>query len=114
MKVAFLFLTLIALLALPLALKGDGCRLQGVDPDTAKIGDTLGARGESIGKTSVDELYLTDGTTDYKMVIVQQDEKVIRFKIPANVKPGRYNLMIKTAGASPKLLEQPVKLEIEG
>lgn len=113
MKVVLLLLAVVALLALPTALVGQGCRIESVDPGTGKIGDTVGATGESIGKASVDELYLTDGSTDYKVQIVEQSDKLIKFKIPAKVKPGRYNLMLKTAGSNPKLLEQPVKVEVE-
>jgi hypothetical protein len=113
MRVAFLLLTVVALLVLPPALVGQSCRIESVDPDSGKVGDTLGAIGEAIGKATVEELYLTDGTHDMKVVIVEQTDKLIKFKVPPDVKPGRYSLMIKTGGkTAPKLLEQPVKVTI--
>ncbi len=112
MRVAFLMLAVVALLVFPPALTAQNCRISGVDPDSGKAGDTMGATGEQIGQGNVVELYLTDGSNDIKVVIVSQSETAIKFKVPAGVKPGRYSLMIKTGGANPKLLEQPVKLEI--
>jgi hypothetical protein len=87
-------------------------RLTAVDPMNAKTGDLVAAAGQDCDKAKVVELYLTDGTNDHKVVIVEQSGDAIKFKVPS-AKPGRYALMIKTAGAAPKLLEQPVKLTVE-
>ena len=113
MRTAFLLLAVLTLLVLTPTLLGQTCRIESVDPGTAKVGDTVGAVGEAIGKANVVELYLTDGTNDIKVAILEQSDKLIKFKVPANVKPGRYSLMIKTSGNTPKLLEQPVKVEIQ-
>ncbi len=88
-------------------------RLSTVTPDTGKAGTEFTAEGENLTKASVAELYLTDGKLDMKVVVVEQTATSIKFKAPANVKPGRFNLMVLTVGASPKLLEQPVKVTIE-
>ncbi len=95
------------------ALSAQTCRIVSVDPMTAKVGDMIGATGEGVDSSNVEELYLTDGTNDIKVTMLEQTDKLIKFKIPASVKPGRYSLMIKTKGAQPKLLEQPVKLTVE-
>jgi hypothetical protein len=113
MKVACLLIAACAVLLMPPTVKGQGCRINSVDPESGKIGDTVGAVGEAIDKANVVELYLTDGSNDTKVVIVEQTDKLIKFKIPKTMKPGRYNLMIKTGGAAPKLLEQPVKMNVE-
>ena len=112
MRVAFLVLTAAVFFAVPQSLRADGARFNSVDPASGKAGDTIGANGEGIGKGNVAELYLTDGSLDIKVAIVEHTETLIKFTIPAKVKPGRYSLMIKTTGASPKLLEQPVKVEV--
>ncbi len=112
MRVAFLLLAVVAFLVLAPSVVGQSCRIDSVDPGAGKIGDLIGAAGDSIGKTFVAELFLTDGTNDVKVVIVEQSDKLIKFKVPAKMKPGRYNLMILTPGATPKLLEQPVKVEV--
>ena len=41
-------------------------RCTSVDPDTGKKGETITVKGENLGKTSVGELYLTDGQKDTK------------------------------------------------
>ena len=114
MRAAFVVLALLLILVLPPALAAQNCRINSVDPDSGKIGDVIGAAGESIDKTKVDELYLTDGKNDFKVVIVEQSDKIIKFKIPDKMKPGRYALMIKTKAPDVKLIEQPVKLTIGG
>lgn len=106
-------LLLVALLQVPVAVHGQGARLLSVEPDTGKIGDMIGAIGDDVDKANVTDLYLTDGTHDFKVAILEQSAKLIKFKVPANVKPGRYSLMIKTGGPTPKLLEQPVRIEIQ-
>jgi hypothetical protein len=88
-------------------------RLTGVDPLNGKSGDVVAAAGENIDKAKVVELYLTDGTKDFKVQILEQTDAQIKFKVPASVKAGRYALMIKTGGPEPKLLEQPIKFTID-
>lgn len=95
------------------ALGAQNSRINSVDPLTGRVGDTIGAAGEGIDSAKVDELYLTDGTNDIKVKIVSQTDTEIKFTIPATMKAGRYSLMIRTKGAEPKLLEQPVKLTVE-
>lgn len=113
MRIGFVFAGIVVLLALAPALKAQNCRITGVDPEAGKIGDTVGAAGESMDKSKVAELYLTDGKNDFKVDILEQTETAIKFKIPAKIKPGRYALMIKTKGPDVKLLEQPVRLTVE-
>jgi len=88
-------------------------RLISVTPDTGKVGDLLTVEGENLDKSNVKALYLTDGQTDWKTEIVEQTSDAIKFKIPKNAKPGRFNLMVLTAGDDPRLLEQPVKVTVE-
>ena len=88
-------------------------RLTAVTPDPGKAGDTFTVEGENLAASSVKELYITDGKTDTKTTIVDQTDKAIKFTLPGDAKPGRFNLMILTAGSDPKLIEQPVKITIE-
>ncbi len=113
MRIVFLVVGIFALLVLAPALGAQTCRITAVDPGSGKIGDVVGAAGESMDKTKVDELYLTDGTNDFKVEIVEQTDSAIKFKVPAKIKPGRYSLMIKTKGPDVKLLEQPVRFTVE-
>jgi hypothetical protein len=117
MKSSFTLIVLIVgiVVLLPTCLSAiDGVpKMTAVVPDTGKAGDILTVEGEFIGKASVAELYLTDGTTDWKCEIVEQSDTVIKFKVPAKAKQGRLSLMVLTAGPQPKLIEEPVKVTIE-
>ena len=88
-------------------------RLMSVAPDTGSAGDELTVEGENLDRATVKELYLTDGQTDWKTEIVEQSATSIRFKIPGNAKVGRFNLMVLTGGKEPRLIEQPVKVNVE-
>jgi hypothetical protein len=84
-----------------------------VEPDSGKIGSVLQVHGIFLGKTQVDEVYLTDHTFDMKVKVLGQSEDVIEFRIPPSVKPGRLQLLVKTTGHEPVLLEQPVFITVE-
>lgn len=103
-------ITFVGLLA---AQEADAPRLKTVEPSTGKAGDVLTVGGENIEKKNVPELYLTDGSNDLKVEVIEQSASEIKFKIPSKAKPGRYSLMILTGGREPRLLEQPVKVTVE-
>jgi hypothetical protein len=88
-------------------------RLSTVEPDTGAVGDVLTVAGENLSRANVKELYITDGQTDWKTEIVEQTAESIRFKIPDNAKTGRFNLMVLTTGKEPRLIEQPVKVNVQ-
>jgi hypothetical protein len=84
-----------------------------VQPDSGKIGSVLRIQGVYLGKAKVDEVYLTDHTFDMKVKVLGQTEDSIEFRIPPFVKPGRLQLLVKTTGKEPVLLEQPVYITVE-
>lgn len=106
--------TLFSLIVLATALmaQNKAPRLEAVTPDTGKPAVEYSTTGNNLDKSSVKELYLTNGKDDIKMSIVTQKEESIQFKVPASTKPGRYSLMLLTADGK-LFLEQPVKLTIE-
>src|SRR5215469_12776406 len=65
-------------------------RITGLDPLTAKVGDVVTATGEALGSAVVDELYLTSGGEDLKVEIVEQTDNLIKFRVPAGIKSGRW------------------------
>jgi hypothetical protein len=85
-------------------------RMTGVEPLAAKAGDTVTAKGEGLAKSDVDTFYLTDGKTDWKCEVVEQTATTIKFKVPDEIKPGRWALMVHTS--KDQLIEQPVKLTV--
>jgi len=88
-------------------------RMASVDPMNGKIGDVLVVTGENLTKESVAKLYLTDGTNDVQVDMMEQTATTIKFKIPAKAKPGRVAIMVLTTGKDPKLIEQPVKVTVD-
>jgi hypothetical protein len=84
-----------------------------VQPASGKIGSVLRIKGDFLGKTRVDEVYLTDHTFDMKVKVLDQTENYIEFRIPPFVKPGRLQLLVKTTGKEPLLLEQPLYITVE-
>jgi hypothetical protein len=84
-----------------------------VQPDSGKIGSVLRVQGVALGKSKVDEVYLTDHTFDMKVKVLAQGDDFIEFRIPPFVKPGRLELLVKTAGKEPVFMEQPVYITVE-
>ncbi len=87
--------------------------IKAVDPDTVKAGDQLTATGTHLDKVSVASLYMIQGDKTIQVSIESQTEEAIKFMAPANVKPGRFQLMVLTAGPKPQYLEEPVYFTVE-
>lgn len=89
-------------------------RFTTVEPISGKVGTEITVTGENIGKDMVAELFFTDGATDIKTPMLTQTGTAITCKIPKGVKPGvRYRLMVLTRGKEPRLIEQPVRVQID-
>jgi hypothetical protein len=108
-------LLLVALAAAPpLVAQETIPRCSTVEPMSGKVGTEIVITGENLNKELVAELYLTDGKNDIKLVISEQSATTLKTKIPPAAKVGeRYRLMILTRGKEPKLIEQPVRFEVE-
>ncbi len=86
--------------------------MSSVEPGVARVGEVLVAKGANLDAANVAELYLTDGANDLKVTMIEQTTTTIRFKVPIEAKPGHYSLMVLTKGITPRLMEQPVKLDV--
>jgi hypothetical protein len=86
-------------------------RCTSVDPDTAKTGDTVNVNCENVSKSTVADLYLTDGKDDTKIAVMEHNEDKIKFQVP-KLKPGRYHIAFLTANKA-SMVEQPVVLNVE-
>jgi hypothetical protein len=84
-----------------------------VQPDNGKVGSVLRIQGRFLDKAKVEEVYLTDHTFDMKVKVLDQTEDSIEIRIPPSAKPGRLQLLVKTAEKQPKLLEQPLYISVE-
>jgi len=88
-------------------------QMQTVEPKSGKIGSVLRVTGFDLGKTKIDSVYLTDDTLDMMVKVLNQSDQTIEFRIPPSVKPGKLQLLVKTTGKEPVLLEQPVYITVE-
>ncbi len=86
--------------------------LRTVDPDSIKAGDVATVSGENLDKSRVAELFLTNGTVDVKVQIVEQTSAAIKFRLPAKVVPGRYNMMVLLVGDPERLIEEPARVTV--
>ena len=108
-----MFVTTLFCFGLAGSLSAQAPQMNNVQPDGGKIGAVLRVHGIYLGKAKVDEVYLTDHTFDMKVKVLDQKDDVIEFRIPPSVKPGRLQLLVKTTGKQPLLLEQPVYIIVE-
>jgi hypothetical protein len=94
-------------------LKAQSPQVLRLEPRTAKPGQEIVAKGISLDTTRVEDVFLTDHKFDLKVKVLEQKGEEIRFRVPPFAKPGRMQLLLLTAGDSPKLLEQPLYVMIE-
>jgi hypothetical protein len=88
-------------------------QMNSVAPDSGKVGTVLRAHGVFLGRDKVEGIYLSDHTLDMMVKVLNQSDSVIEFRIPPSVKPGKLQLVIKTAGKEVYLLEQPVYVTVQ-
>jgi len=99
-----------ALLTLGLLLFAQGTPLvTAVDPSSGKVNDAVTVAGENLGKGTVSALFLSDDKTDYKAMLVEQNEEKMVMKVP-HVRPGRYNISLQAGNA---IYIQPVRFTVE-
>jgi hypothetical protein len=83
-----------------------------VEPSTAKVGAEILVTGDNLGKENVAEVYLTAAKQNFKVEVLSQAEKELKFKVP-NVKPGPYKVLVLMKSAEPTFIEEPVRLVVE-
>lgn len=89
-------------------------RISSVEPASGQVGAELTALGADLDQTNVTELRLTDGTNDFKVPITSQTATAIKFKIPNEIKPGRYGLVTFSKRTPRSLeIEQPVRVTVK-
>jgi len=106
-------LGVVGAVSLPAQLPTEVPMMHTAQPDRGKIGSVLRIDGSFLGKAKVDEVYLSDHTFDMKVKVLDQTDDSIEIRIPPFVKPGRLQLVVKTAGNQPLILEQPVYITVE-
>jgi len=100
-------------MGLAASLPAQAPQMNSVAPDSGKVGTVLRAHGVGLGRDKVEGIYLSDHTLDMMVKVLSQSDDVIEFRIPPSVKPGKLQLVIKTAGKQAYLLEQPVYVTVQ-
>jgi hypothetical protein len=115
MRISGISVPLLVALASPIlwSFQARAPMMASIEPASGKVGDVFIIEGENLDNGSVSALYLTDGTIDIKVPILEQTGTSIKFRIPLDVKPGRLALMVLTKEKPPRLIEEPVKITIE-
>jgi hypothetical protein len=87
--------------------------VRAAEPATVRAGAEVVVTGEALDAGRVAAIYLTDGKNDVQVVVVEQKETLVRFKVPEKIAPGRYFVMLLAKLDLPTLLEQPVAIRVE-
>jgi len=91
-------------------------QITNVSPKVVKPGDSVIVTGVSLGEDRVDEVFLSDHKFDMKVKVLEQNAKMIKFRVPPLSKPGRMQLLMLMKAEKeedPKLLELPAYILIE-
>jgi hypothetical protein len=99
---------LLVLPARPIVAQGSP-HVTAVDPASGKPNDMVTVSGDSLEKTHVSGVFLSDDKDDHKAVVVSQAADKIMIKIP-DVKPGDYNISIQSGSA---ILIEPVRFTVQ-
>jgi hypothetical protein len=88
-------------------------QMESLSMRNAKPGDVIDIVGIGLSDRKIDEVYLTDHKFDMRVKLLEQNDTLIRFRVPPFAKPGRMQILALTKGDDPKLLEQPLYILIE-
>jgi len=95
------------------ALTDPAPQMESLSTKTAKPGDVIEISGIGLSDRKIDEVYLTDHKFDMRVKLLEQNDTLIKFRVPPFAKPGRMQILALTKGDDPKLLEQPLYVVIE-
>jgi hypothetical protein len=90
-----------------------------VTPDRTAPYEIVTARGFGLGRSMVRNVYLMDADGDHRVEILEQTDRLVRFRVPGRIAPGRKRLALEVTGppeegpGSSYLLEQDVYLDVE-
>jgi len=72
--------------------------MKAVQPDSARAGDEVTVSGTNLEKANIAAVYLTQGDKTIKVKLTSQSESEVKFHVPADMKPGRFGIMVLTTG----------------
>ena len=83
-----------------------------VEPSPAKVGEVVIVKGDHLDKEYVSAVYITDGKKDRQVTLETQTTESLSFKVPVELKPGMYKVIVLLNIAEPTLIEEPVRLNV--
>jgi len=88
--------------------------MKAVQPDSARAGDEVTVSGTNLEKANIAAVYLTQGDKTIKVKLTSQSESEVKFHVPADMKPGRFGIMVLTTGGDDaREIDEPVYLSVE-
>jgi hypothetical protein len=81
--------------------------MEKVTPAEVRVGDIVTVQGETLDAAHLKTVYLTDRKDEFEVEIIAQGAKFLRFKVPADIAPGKYHIAIKLIRED-MFLEEPV------
>jgi hypothetical protein len=84
-----------------------------VAPSPAKAGVEVVATGQFLAKEFVTSVYLTQGDNTFPAKMESQTDTSIKFRVPSDLKPGKFGVMVLTNEIQPRYIDEPVFIVIE-
>jgi hypothetical protein len=81
-----------------------------VEPVPAKAGEAVMIKGDHLSKDYITAVYISDGGKDRQVTLETQTEEAVSFRVPAELKPGTYKVIVLINAVEPLLIEEPVRL----
>ncbi len=83
-----------------------------VDPALVKAGEPVTIKGEHLSKDFISAVYVTDGKKDRQVTLETQTDDTVTFKVPSELKPGMYKVVVLLNVVEPTLVEEPVRINV--
>lgn len=87
-------------------------RVTRLEPDSGSPEDIVTAYGERLDSSRVGDVSLSGGNVQALVRIIQQEETLIRFRIPTMLTPGTYIVVIHPVGKYGDGVRQRVSLTV--
>lgn len=85
--------------------------IEKVTPAEAKTGDVVAITGAGLGEANIRAIYLTNGKSDFKMEVTEQNDTLIRFRVTKDAPSGNLRLVFQDAKDG-TMLEEPAFVKV--
>jgi len=91
----------------------DRPRIDRVEPGAARAGGLVTIYGQSLDRSAVADVLLSDGDCVALTRILDQSATRIRVRLPRMLEPGKYSILLVTRGREPKFIDQGFTVKVE-